>query len=61
MGYVEDSPYGGPIDEGDAQRKPHQARPKSRPSYNARMRKKRRHGHKAGGMRARGLNRVRSA
>lgn len=62
MAFVEDSPYGGPIDKGDAQRKPHRARPKSRPSYNERMRKKRRHGHavgKAQSMRAGGIGRIR--
>lgn len=57
--WVEDG--GGPIDYGDAQGKPHNARPKTRPSYNTRMRKKRRHAHKlshGGKMRASGVNRV---
>lgn len=61
MGYIEDSPYGGPIDKGDAQRKPSQARSKTRPSYNTRMRKKKRHGHKAHGMRASHMDRVKGA
>jgi hypothetical protein len=58
MAYVEDSPYGGPIDKGDAQRKPRHAKPKSRPSYNSAMKHKKRHG-RAKGMRASGVGRIR--
>ena len=65
MGYVEDSPYGGRIDKGDAQRKPVCARPKTRPGYNTAIRKKKRHGHKTGGkaqgMRPGGMNRIKGS
>ena len=61
MAYVEDSPYGGPINKGDAQRKPRHARAKSRPSYNSAMRHKKRHGHKAHDMRPGGMNRIKGS
>jgi hypothetical protein len=46
-------------DSGDAEKKPHQARPKHKPSYNTRVRKRKRRSHgRAHMMRASGVDRV---